>query len=119
MSASGADCSGKRQLEHAQTRFAVRVKGILAFAPEEAFRLMQRFEWHYTPEHGSWLNMAEIELSILARQCLSRRMNRKQLEQEVPAWEARRNTMQGRINWHFTVADARVKLRRLYPIQDD
>ena len=88
-----------------------------AFAPEEAFRLMQRFEWHYTPCHGSWLNMAEIELSILERQRLSRRLNRAQLDQEVPAWEARRNTMQGKIDWQFTVADARVKLRRLYPIQ--
>ena len=88
-----------------------------AFAPDEAFRLMQRFEWHYTPEHASWLNMAEIELSVLERQCLSRRLNRAQLEGEVPSWEARRNLVQGRINWQFTVADARVKLRRLYPIQ--
>lgn len=86
-----------------------------AFPPEEAFRLMQRFEWHYTPEHGSWLNIAEIELSILERQCLKRRMNREQLEREVPMWEARRNLMQGKICWQFTVADARIKLRRLYP----
>lgn len=86
-----------------------------AFAPEEAFRLAQRFEWHYTPEHGSWLNMAEIELSILARQCLSRRMNREQLEAEIPSWEVRRNGLQGKIHWHFTMEDARIKLRRLYP----
>lgn len=86
-----------------------------AFSPEEAFRLMQRFEWHYTPEHGSWLNVAEIELSVLERQCLARRMNREQLEQEVPVWEACRNALQGKIRWQFTVADARVKLRRLYP----
>ena len=93
-----------------------------AFAPEEAFRLMQRFEcfhacvkWHYTLCHGSWLNMAEIELSILERQCLARRMNRAQLAQEVSTWEAQRNVMQGRINWQFTADDARVKLRRLHP----
>ncbi len=86
-----------------------------AFAPEEAFRLMQRFEWHYTPEHGSWLNVAEIELSVLERQCLARRMNREQLEQEVPVWQACRNALPGTIRWQFTVADARVKLRRLYP----
>ncbi|HEV2122560.1 MAG TPA: IS630 family transposase [Chloroflexota bacterium] len=86
-----------------------------AFAAEEAFGLMQRFEWHYTPEHGSWLNVAEIELSVLERQCLARRLNREQLEQEVPAWEACRNALQGKVRWQFTIADARVKLRRLYP----
>jgi hypothetical protein len=85
------------------------------FAPEEAYRLMQRFEWHYTPEHGSWLNMAEIELSVLERQCLSRRMNREQLEAEVSVWEIQRNFLQGKINWQFTTADARIKLRKLYP----
>ncbi len=87
------------------------------FSAEEAFRLAQRFEWHYTPEHGSWLNIAEIELSILERQCLTRRINGEQLPREVEAWEARRNVMQGKICWHFTVEDARVKLRRLYPTQ--
>ena len=66
-------------------------------------------------EHGSWLNVAEIELSVLERQCLARRMNLEQLEQEVPVWEACRNALQGTINWQFTVADARVKLRPLYP----
>jgi hypothetical protein len=86
-----------------------------AFAAEEAFRLMQRFEWHYTPEHGSWLNVAEIELSVLERQCLARRMTREPLEQEVPVWQAWRNTLQGKVRWQFTLADARVKLRRLYP----
>jgi len=90
-----------------------------AFAPEEAFRLIQRFEWHYTPEHGSWLNMAEIELSILQRQCLSRRLTRVALEGAVPAWEAARNLLRGRIRWQFTTADARVKLRRLYPGIED
>ena len=86
-----------------------------AFAAEEAFRLMQRFEWHYTPEHGSWLNVAELELSLLERQCLARRMNREQLEGEVPVWQACRNALQGKVRWQFTLADARVKLRRLYP----
>lgn len=86
-----------------------------AFEPEEAFRLAQRFEWHYTPEHGSWLNIAEIELSILGRQCLSRRLSREQLEAEVPKWEAERNLLQGKIHWQFTAEDARIKLRHLYP----
>lgn len=91
-----------------------------AFAPDEAYRIMQRFEWHYTPEHGSWLNMAEIELSILERQCLGRRLSREQLEIEVPTWEAQRNLMQGTIRWQFTAEDARVKLRHLYPkLQED
>ncbi len=89
-----------------------------AFEPEEAFRLAQRFEWHYTPEHGSWLNIAEIELSILSRQCLARRMNREQLEEEVPIWQTARNTLEGRIVWQFTAADARVKLKRLYPTRE-
>lgn len=86
------------------------------FAPEEAFGLMQRFEWHYTPEHGSWLNVAEIELSVLQRQCLSRRLNRFELEREIPVWEMARNACSGKIRWHFTTADARVKLSRLYPV---
>lgn len=86
-----------------------------AFGPEEAFRLMERFEWHYTPEHGSWLNVAEIELSVLERQCLSRRLSRAQLVADVPVWEQTRNGLQGEIHWQFTAADARVKLRRLYP----
>jgi hypothetical protein len=86
-----------------------------AFEPEEAFRLSQRFEWHYTPEHGSWLNIAEIELSILSRQCLARRMNREQLEEDVPIWQTARNALEGKIDWQFTTADARVKLKRLYP----
>lgn len=88
-----------------------------AFEPEEAFRLSQRFEWHYTPEHGSWLNIAEIELSILERQCLKRRMSRAQLEQEVPIWQDTRNALEGKIDWQFTVADARIKLKRIYPTQ--
>jgi hypothetical protein len=63
-----------------------------------------RFEWHYTPEHGSWLNVAEIELSVLERRCLARRMNRAQLAREVPAWEACRNALQGTLDWQFTIA---------------
>jgi hypothetical protein len=86
------------------------------FSPEEAHRLKQRFEWHYTPEHGSWLNIAECELSVLAQQCLHRRIpDRDTLGREVAAWERERNTAQERVNWQFTTADARVKLHRLYP----
>lgn len=87
-----------------------------AFAPAEARRLAARLEWHYTPEHGSWLNMAEIELSVLSRQCLSRRIpDAAALEREVGAWERGRNAAGATIRWQFTAADARVKLRRLYP----
>ncbi len=86
------------------------------FEPEEAHRLAQRFEWHYTPEHGSWLNIAECELSVLVRQCLNQRIPDKEtLSREVAAWEARRNQANVKVVWHFTTADARIKLRRLYP----
>lgn len=87
------------------------------FAPEEAHRINQKIEWHWTPEHGSWLNMAECELSVLARQCLSRRIpDIATLAQEVGAWEARRNAAQVTIDWQFTTQEARIKLRRLYPV---
>ena len=87
------------------------------FEPAEARRLAQRFEWHYTPEHGSWLNMVEIELSVLSRQCLSRRMPDKQkLSTEVSAWERDRNNVKVQIDWQFTTEDARIKLKRLYPV---
>jgi hypothetical protein len=87
-----------------------------AFVPEEAHRLAHRFEWHYTPEHGSWLNIAECELSVLERQCLNRRIPDKQmLEREVAAWEQARNQAATVVRWQFTTADARIKLRRLYP----
>ena len=87
-----------------------------AFPPEEARRLVERFEWHYTPKHGSWLDMAESELSVLSRQCLDRRIADKQtLIDEVAAWEASRNKKHAKADWHFTAADARVKLKRLYP----
>jgi DDE superfamily endonuclease len=87
-----------------------------AFAPAEARRLMERLEIHDTPKHGSWLNMAETELSVLATQCLDRRIpNSTTLTQEVAAWERQRNAAQCRVNWRFTTPDARIKLKRLYP----
>lgn len=87
-----------------------------AFTPERARRIAERLEIHYTPKHGSWLNMAEIELSVLARQCLDRRIEtREELEREVAAWEGDRNERMVEVVWQFTTADARIKLRRLYP----
>lgn len=87
-----------------------------AFEPVEARRLAERFEWHYTPKHGSWLNVAEIELSVVARQCLDRRIpDLETLRDEVAAWERSRNTAKVKVDWHFTTADARVKLKKLYP----
>ena len=87
------------------------------FEPAEARRLTQRFEWHYTPEHGSWLNMAEIELSILSRQCTNRRISNKEtLSAEVSAWQKDRNNVNVQIDWQFTTDDARIKLKRLYPV---
>ena len=86
------------------------------FPPAEARRILSKLEIHYTPVHGSWLNMAEIELSALARQCLSRRIpTQQELQQEVQAWQERRNEEAITINWRFTTADARIKLQRLYP----
>jgi DDE superfamily endonuclease len=87
-----------------------------AFPAAEARRLVERFEWHYTPKHGSWLNMAESELSVLSGQCLDRRIPDKQtLIEEVAAWEHARNKKHVKADWQFTTADARVKLKRLYP----
>ena len=87
-----------------------------AFEPAEARRLAERIEWHYTPKHGSWLNMAEIELSVLARQCLDRRIpDREALTREVAAWEERRDAAGVTADWQFTTADARIRLKRLYP----
>ena len=86
------------------------------FAPDEAHRLKARFEWHYTPEHGSWLNIAECELSVLSRQCLNRRIAAiETLRAEVEAWEQHRNTAPHTVTWQFTTQDARTKLKRLYP----
>jgi hypothetical protein len=87
-----------------------------AFPAPEARRLVERFEWHYTPKHGSWLDMAEAELSVLSGQCLDRRIPDKQtLIEQVAAWENDRNTNHAKADWQFTTADARVKLKRLYP----
>jgi transposase len=88
-----------------------------AFAPAEAKRIWDRLEFHYTPKHGSWLNMAEIELSVLSRQCLDRRIpDQESLYRETSAWTERRNTANATIEWRFTTADARIKLKKLYPI---
>lgn len=87
-----------------------------AFEPAEAQRILRRLEFCHTPKHGSWLNMAEIELSVLSRQCLDRRIaDFTTLKTEVEAWQERRNQAQTWIDWQFTTADARVKLHRLYP----
>lgn len=86
------------------------------FPPAEARRLAKKLEFHFTPKHASWLNMAEIELAVLSRQCLSRRLgSRERVAQEVAAWEDVRNEAKARVHWRFTTADARVKLVRLYP----
>jgi DDE superfamily endonuclease len=88
-----------------------------AFAPDEARRLAERFEFHYTPKHGSWLNVAEIELSVLSRQCLDRRISRVEvLRNEIGAWQQKRNQASKAIDWQFTTAEARTKLKRLYPV---
>jgi hypothetical protein len=88
-----------------------------AFEPAEARRILERLEIHHTPKHASWLNMAETELAVLARQCLDRRIpDRLMLCREVAAWEADRNTAEVRVDWQFTTADARIKLKRLYPV---
>jgi hypothetical protein len=87
-----------------------------AFEPAEARRITDKLEIHYTPRHGSWLDMAEIELGILSRQCLDRRMdNVAYLRSEVAAWQQQRNEAKAKVSWQFTTADARIKLRRLYP----
>ena len=87
-----------------------------AFPATEARRLVERFEWHYTPKHGSWLNMAESELGVLASQCLDRRIaDQKILAHQVDAWQDYRNRHHAKANWQFKTADARVKLKRLYP----
>ena len=90
------------------------------FEPAEARRIAAKIEWHYTPEHGSWLNIAECELSVLRRQCLStRRPTIEVVKHEVAAWEERRNQTQTGVDWRFTTDDARIKLKRLYPIVND
>jgi hypothetical protein len=87
-----------------------------AFPPEQARRIAERLEWHYTPKHGSWLNMAEIELSVLSRQCLDRRIESAgEMGREIGAWQDDRNEREVGIQWRFTTADARIKLSKLYP----
>ncbi len=87
------------------------------FEPEEAWRIREKIEIHYTPKHGSWLNMAEIELAVLSGQCLDRRIGEEEtLRQEIAAWEKERNAQQVRVNWRFTTQDARIKLKRLYAV---
>jgi hypothetical protein len=87
-----------------------------AFPPEEAFRLAQKLEIHFTPKHGSWLNVAETELSVLNSQSLDRRIpDIETMRTEVKAWQNDRNNQSAKINWHFPTTDARIKLRRLYP----
>ncbi len=87
-----------------------------AFEPAEARRIIKRFEWHYTPKHGSWLNLAESELAVLSGQCLDRRIaDARMLAAEADAWRSRRNSRNAKANWHFNTANARVKLKSLYP----
>jgi hypothetical protein len=91
-----------------------------AFAPQEARRLAQRLEIHYTPKHGNWLNLAEIELRVLTKQCLDRRIAAiDTLRHETKAWEHERNAKQIGVDWHFTTEDARLRLKRLYPQYQD
>jgi hypothetical protein len=86
------------------------------FEPAEAKRLWERFEFIYTPKHGSWLNMAEIELNVLNGQCLNRHVDTiDQVKKEVAAWQKQRNNKNNKINWHFSTKDARIKLKKLYP----
>jgi hypothetical protein len=87
-----------------------------AFAPEEARRLAERFEIHYTPKHGSWLNMAEIEIGVMSKQCLNRRIpTMEEMTYQVKAWTCSRNSANQSVDWRFTTGDARIKLKRLYP----
>jgi transposase len=107
-----------KKIRVVQDNLNTHVKASLykAFAPAEARRILDKLEFHYTPKHGSWLNMAEIELSVLNRQCLDRRISDKDvLTNEVAAWEKRRNQNFSPVDWRFTTEDARIKLKRLYP----
>ena len=89
------------------------------FPPAEAKALWDRFEFVYTPKHGSWLNVAEVELNVLIRQCLNRRIDSVDaMRTEVAAWQARRDRLEAKVDWQFTIDDARVKLKRLYPTFD-
>ena len=89
------------------------------FPPAVARRLARKLEIHYTPKHGSWFNMAESELGVLSRPCLSRRLSSgEEATRQVEAWQTHRNPDQAKVNWRFTTDDARIKLKRLYPSQD-
>lgn len=108
-----------RSIVLVQDNLNTHVKASLyqAFPATEARRLVERFEWHYTPKHGSWLDLAESELAVLTSQCLDRRIPDKQaLTKEVAAWVRHRNTCNAKADWHFTSHTARVKLRHLYPV---
>jgi len=86
------------------------------FEPKEAKRLLDRLEFHYTPKHGSWLNMAEIEFSVLSRQCLDQRIaDQAMLVRQIAAWVENRNANETKVNWRFKTQDARIKLKKLYP----
>jgi len=90
------------------------------FTPKEAKQIWDRFEFVYTPKHGSWLNMAEIELNVINKQCLDRRIDSiDKIKEEVQAWQNNRNNKNAKINWRFTTKDSRIKLKRLYPSIDD
>ena len=109
---------GAEKIGVIQDQLNTHIKASLykAFFPEEAKRILDKLEFHYTPKHGSWLNMAEIELSVLNRQCLNRRLPDKDtLKLEITAWEEERNQKASSVNWRFTTADSRIKLKRLYP----
>jgi hypothetical protein len=106
------------QIRIVQDNLNTHVKASLykAFEASEARRILNRLDFHYTPKHGSWLNMAEIELSVLSRQCLDRRIpDRAMLKTEVAAWEKHRNETANKVDWRFTTEDARIKLKHLYP----
>jgi hypothetical protein len=106
------------QIRVVQDNLNTHVKASLykAFEAPEARRILERLDFHYTPKHGSWLNMAEIELSVLSRQCLDRRIpDLETLKTEIAAWETRRNETANKIDWQFTTQDARIKLKHLYP----
>lgn len=101
-----------------QDNLSIHTAGALyqAFAPAEARRILRRLEFHYTPKHASWLNMVECEISVIQRQCLGRRIDDpKRLQNEIAAWQRRRNKTQARIKWMFTTDKARAKLGRAYP----
>ncbi len=110
--------SDARTIVLVQDNLNIHTKASLyqAFPAAEARRLVERFEWRYTPKHGSWLNLAESELGVLSSQCLDRRIPDKQvLTDEVAAWEHDRNAIHAKANWRFTTPDARIKLKHLYP----